>query len=260
MQVRFRAIGRWEEGKVIARWVADSRRREAAVERGIELEWERALRGKRATLFDGPMCRLEAFRAGDGLELDLSRTSYKIFWGTNLNHNEIWREHGADVMANGIGMSCAVQSAEGWLVLGKRSMKVAYYPGRVHPFAGTLEPAEPMDVMGEMRRELREELGLEASELGKMTCVGIIEDASILQPELVFEATSLLSRAEIGKKLDQSEHDGCVWVEPAVAEVDWALEKPELTPVALGTVLLWGRGKFGQDWFDAREHVVNLRG
>lgn len=44
MQVRFRAIGRWEEGKVIARWVADSRRREAAVERGIELEWSGAAR------------------------------------------------------------------------------------------------------------------------------------------------------------------------------------------------------------------------
>lgn len=253
MRVRFRTIGKWDEGDVVARWVEDGRRREPEVEREIERGWQEILHWDGVKLFDGPMCRLEQFRAARQLELDLSRTSYKIFWGTNLNHNEIWRVHGAEVMANAVGMSCALESAEGLLVLGRRSAAVAYYPGRVHPFAGSLEPGEAIDVFAEMRRELGEELHLQAGEVAGMNCLGIIEDASVLQPELVFEARCVLPRREMEERLNAEEHTACVWVEPTLDAVDWTLEKPELTPVAVGTVLLWGLGRFGREWFDARK-------
>ena len=37
---------------------------------------------------------------------------------------------------------------DGWLLYGRRNATVAYYPNRVHPFAGTLEPGDLADVFG----------------------------------------------------------------------------------------------------------------
>jgi hypothetical protein len=260
VNVRFVAIGNWGESDVIVSRVSDSRVRDPATEKLIDAAWEEGRARNGVKLFDGPMCRLERVSAGAKLELDLSVTSYKIFWGTNLNHPQV----PARARANGIGMSCALENVDGALVLGRRTSSVAYYLNRVHPFAGTLEPAEKIDIFADMRRELREELSLEAREIGSMMCQGIIEDAAIHQPELIFTARCGLSRAEIERRLDAGEHERCVWVEPTERAAEAALDDGSLTPVAVGTVLLWGRGRFGQAWFgawfDAATRARNLRG
>jgi len=255
VKVRFRAIGAWGEGDVIGSWVQDSRRRDENVEKIIDATWDAGRRRKGLNLFDGPMCRLEAIRVGKQLELDLSRTSYRIFWGTNLNHPEL----AADARANAVGMSCALESGDGALVLGRRTSSVAYYPSRVHPFAGALEPGETIEVFAEMRRELLEELKLARDEIASMICLGIIEDASISQPELIFRSACDLSCAEIESRLDKGEHERCVCVEATERDAEAALDNDAMTPVAIGTILLWGRERFGGEWFDAAARARTLR-
>jgi hypothetical protein len=48
-------------------------------------------------------------------------------------------------------------------------------------------------------------------------------------------------------------------IEPIRHKVESSLSDSAMTPVALGTILLWGREHFGADWFDAAQRAVNLR-
>src|SRR5262249_46776634 len=148
----------------------------------IEQAWRKAQQKLGSYLFDGPMCRLERVGTDGGrLNLLLSRTSYKVFYGTNLCHSEIAIRHGMTALANPMGISCALISDDGYLMFGKRSDRVAYYPGRVHPFAGALEPRERLDVFEDARRELNEELGLGRSDIREMLCLGLAEDRTLRQ-------------------------------------------------------------------------------
>ena len=260
MKVAFRVIGRFDRSAVSARWVRRQHHVDPQVQRKIDETWQQAIARQGIQLFDGPMCRLERYAVGEKLELELSRTSYKIFWGTNLNNPSLADQFGSDVMANPVGLSCALESSDGYLMLGRRNKSVAYYPGKIHPFAGALEPAETVDVFAEVQRELNEELDLQPAELSSMFCIGIIEDLSLRQPELIFHANCVHPRRQIEKMLDPGEHEGVVAIKLPPAQFISALSKSDLTPVALGTAMLWGRSLFGNAWFDAANAAVNLGG
>jgi len=88
-------------------------------------------------------------------------------------------------------------TADDWLLLGRRNATVAYYPSRVPPFAGALEPGDPTDVFAEARRELREELGFVEHDVSDIRLAGIVEDASLRQPELIFRVRTVRTRARL---------------------------------------------------------------
>jgi len=223
------------------------------VEALIERAWEEATRWPGVQLFDGPMTRLEecGVRPDGRLYLLLSRTSYKRFLGTNLTRPDLAHRYGPGILANPVGLSAALETADGYLLLGRRTNTVAYYPGRIHPFAGALEPRDGPDVFKAVLRELREELGLERDDLDNLRCAGLVEDNALRQPELVFLARCRLSRRRVEKKLDPVEHHG-VYALPATPEgIAGAMAYAALTPVAVASLLLWGRARFGEAWFEA---------
>ena len=248
--VRFHAPGDWPTGHVTHTWVADGRRRVPAVDAAIDTAWAAAAARPGVRLFDGPMCRLESWTATPGqLHLTLSPTSYKPFVGTNMANPQLADEHGRDVMANPVGVSPALLTADGFLMLGRRNASVAYYPRRVHPFAGSLEPTDP-DVFAAVHRELDEELSLSDADLSDLRCTGVAEDVALRQPELIFAAATHLTRLQVEARLDPDEHAG-TWSVPATGEaVSAAVDSDRhlLTPVASAALLLWGRLRFGDAW------------
>ena len=246
--------------RVAARMVPSTRRVVPEVEAGIESAWANLATDRPGvTLFDGPMCRLESFAptSAGALDLAFSRTSYKIFLGTNLARPDLAATHGRDVLASPTGVSVALQTADGYLLFGRRTAAVAYYPGRVHPFAGSVEPRgpdrdEPPDVFADVARELREEAGLTAQDVHSVALAGVAEDSALAHPELIFRAHTPLARRDVAARLSPAEHAGLVAV-PATADgVDGALDDPALTPVARACLLLWGRSALRRDWFDSR--------
>lgn len=252
------AAGDWPASAVSQAWVPSTRRVVPQVEAAIEQAWSAALARPGVHLFDGPMCRMESWQATDTrLGLTVSKSNYKTFLGTNMVHPEFAETIGADVMANSVGISPALLSGDGQLLLGQRTNSVAYYPGRIHPFAGSLEPTDS-DVFAAVARELKEELTLQTSDIAEIRCTGIAEDPNLRQPELIFSVRSPRTRAEIQDRLDPLEHRS-IHAVPATAEaVEQSLrEERGLTPVAVATLLLWGRLAFGQPWFDkaVREHA-----
>jgi 8-oxo-dGTP pyrophosphatase MutT (NUDIX family) len=245
------SLGDWPPGQVHLDWTTNSRRLLPDVESAIELAWQQALQRPGALLFDGPMCRLERWDAQpDQLHLTLSPCNYKTFFGTNMTHPEFAEKFGPYVLANPVGLSTALCSFDGSLLLGHRTQNVAYYPGRIHPFAGSLEPKDH-DVFTAMRRELHEELSLTDTELSDLRCLGIISDNQLRQPELIFTANSPLNSSQIISRLDTTEHRAAHTI-PATAdgiEAALATDCEEMTPVAIASILLWGRRRFGVDWF-----------
>jgi hypothetical protein len=235
-----RETGEWSLRQVIVRWTDGGRANHPEVERAIEAAWSRESQRLGDKLFDGPMCRLEAVRATPAsLELTLSRTSYKLFLGTNLHNARLADTFGREALANPVGLSTALQTSDGWLLLGRRSDRVAYYPSRVHPFAGALEPHDPLDVFAEVHRELAEELSLSFADIADMKCIGLVEDRSLRQPELIFVTRSTLSRKAIEQRLDRAEHVATYAIAPHAAEIDRAIADLLLTPVAVATLTLW---------------------
>jgi 8-oxo-dGTP pyrophosphatase MutT (NUDIX family) len=251
-KLRFHAVGDWPPDAVRVLRVSSGRRIVSEVEQLIDAAWASAMARPEVRLFDGPMCRMESWNATpDHLEIALSDTSYKPFLGTNLAHPELADRYGRDVMANPVGVSPALETADGFLLLGRRNSTVAYYPERVHPFAGALEPKDDGNLFAAVRRELFEELSLSEAQIADIRCTGIAEDLSLRQPELIFRVKSTAPRAQIESQMQTEEHRECLAIEAEPNAVAAALDDPGLTPVAIASLLLWGRVTFGQAWYAA---------
>lgn len=232
------------------RWVESGRRSVPEVEELIDRAWQAALSRPGVRLFDGPMCRMERWDASPQLlSLDLSVTSYKPFMGTNLAHPELADQFGRDVMANPVGVSPALHTSDNYLLLGRRNATLAYYPNRTHPFAGALEPRDKGDLFAAVRRELGEELSLKDSDIVAIRCTGIAEDRALRQPELLFRVRTTLTRRQIESQVHAEEHGGSFAIPATQEAVARVLHDPALTPVAIASLLLWGRVIFGEDWF-----------
>jgi 8-oxo-dGTP pyrophosphatase MutT (NUDIX family) len=250
--------GDWAPGEVTAERSRDCRRRVPAVEAVIERTWAEALARPGAHLFDGPMCRLEEWSVSpEGrLRLLLSDTTYKVFYGTNMRHPELADAYGPEVLANPVGVSPALETADGFLLLGRRNASVAYYPNRIHPFAGALEPGDRYDLFAAARRELREELTLEGSDVSDVRCTGLVLEHALRQTEFIFRARCTLSRADVEGRLNPEEHRGIQAVPATPDGVADAARDPRLTPVAVASLLLWGRHAFGEEWFRRRAREI----
>ncbi len=259
--LNFLATGDWSEAQVIARAVDQSSRRIIPkVEAAIAQAWDSARANPTIHLFDGPLYRLESWRATrEQLNLTLSPTTYRTFYGTNLHNPHLADTHGPDVLANPVGVSAALLSSDDHLLFGRRNATVAYYPNRVHPFAGAVDPRDTPETNGSpnvfhaVRRELREELNFTDEHLADLRCLGLVEEQQIRQPELIFLARSTLTRAEIETRVDNTEHGGSVAIPAQQPAVQDAIHDDALTPVAVASMLLWGRIEFGEDW--ARSHL-----
>jgi 8-oxo-dGTP pyrophosphatase MutT (NUDIX family) len=231
--VRWLVDQSFDESHVRVRWQPSGRRIVGEVERGIESAWQRVCARPGVHLFDGAVCRLESFEVDDNvLSIGVSATSYRIVVGTNFEHPELLDTHGRDVMANPVGVSAGVISRDGLLILGRRNANVAYYPSRVHPFAGSLEVRESMNLFDDVRRELREEIGFEPADIESILCCGLVEDQLLRHPEAVFLVRSSQTAAEILRRIDPEEHREGV-------AIDLAKDEPPedaLTPVAHATV------------------------
>lgn len=252
------ARGEWPETRVVAQWsdVSSWQPPDTTRQRQIDFAWSTAQKSAGdASLFDGALCRLEAHAAADdALILRLAPTSYRHFVGTNMFIADQPGDVDPDTLANPLGLSAALISADDCIVFGRRNDRVAYYPGRIHPFAGSLEPpkdhAPTINVFDGILLELNEEVNLTPDHLTSLTCIGLAKDGRLRQPELVFEVRTTHARNAIAAAVDVVEHAG-IWSVPLTSkDLATALDEPLLTPIAVASMLLLGGRRFGTAWFD----------
>lgn len=265
--------GRFSPDSVRVELTGTPRLTSPALEALIAEEWVRrvdeAKRQKRV-LFNGEMLRYVGHRISDDtspktsdsprLELIVGPTCYRDFVGTNLYNNRRVDEFGWDSFSNPVGTTATLITRDGRICYGLRSMSVGYHGGYVHTFGGALEPSDrdasgAVDVFDSVRRELHEEVGLRADEAATLVCVGLIRDTEILQPELLFEAAIPLSFAELRDRWTcaeaRNEHVDLVALADAPdAIVPFIKACGKIAPVAVGALMLHGRARWGQNWYD----------
>jgi len=246
-------VGPWGPGEVKCAWTESTFAPPVTVQEEIERVWTMLGQKPGVHLFDGGLCRLEHLWANrDELGMELSEISYKSFAGTNMHNPQFAAQYGQKAMANPLGISVALISADGFLAMGRRNERVAYYPGRIHPFAGALEPEDGLDVFKAVERELKEELGLAPIEVRRLICLGMAEDRGLAQPELICYGEAGKTLEELKGGVDEVEHDAIVPIEAKREVFEREVASAKLyTPIALATILLCGRERFGREWFDA---------
>jgi 8-oxo-dGTP pyrophosphatase MutT (NUDIX family) len=248
--LRFHAAGKWAPQQLQITHTSSTQHSNPELDELIERAWQAATARPGVNLFDGEMCRLESWHAEpDRLDLNLSRTTYKRFLGTNLMHPQLADRFGPQVLANPVGVSPALLTADNFLMMGRRNASVAYYPDRIHPFAGALDP-DDSDPFAAVRRELREELAFTDEDIAEIHLTGIAEDLSIRQPELIFLTRTRRTRDQVESALDRTEHHA-TWASPATKDaIQTALRSNNsFTPVAVASLLLYIRVQFGDHFF-----------
>ena len=257
--------GRFAPGQIHVRWSDQPRPSNPEVDGIIEQTWrdqkaKAALSERR--LYDGRLCRLIECAAGNGtIEMTLGPVSFREFLGTNLTHAHIRYTAGPEVLGDALGVSAAVTTQDGYIVMGLRSDRVAYHAGRIHPIGGVVEPSDPPgaapDPFETITNELSEELGLSRQSLGKTLCLGLVRDKHIVQPELIFDIQAAMDVKDIlahrAGAVDACEHKDIIPVRNHPAAVVTFMENrsTELTPLGLATLLLHGLQAWGTGWFAA---------
>jgi 8-oxo-dGTP pyrophosphatase MutT (NUDIX family) len=256
------AGGEFDEHQLRIVWHDDERSADATLDALIASTWERyraqCLRDG-VQLFNGQLVRYCRHRVEDGvLIIDAGPTDYAAFIGTNYLNHARGDEFGWERFSNPIGTSATLITSDGWLVYGRRSGQVACHPGRVHAFGGGLEAGElrpdgHLDPFASLRRELGEELGLAPGDLLALSCLGLIRDPVIRQPELVFDARTALTRAEIEHNLAHgdvdAEHVGIAACPDRAEAIVPFIQATKPVPVGIGALCLHGRRLFGAGWY-----------
>jgi len=256
-------FGAFGPGQLAVLWRDERRPPHAALEAMIAEAWERCRRKAEqsgALLFNGPLGRYLRHRVEAGrLVVEVGPTDYADWMGTNYCNWPRGGEFGWELYSNPIGTTATLITSDGWLLYGRRSRRVACLAGYIHTFGGCLEPDErradgTFDVFESVLRELKEELDLAAADVTRMVCLGLIRDATIRQPELIFDTHVRQSRGQIEALLrpddPHAEHDAIVALrdEPAAA-VPFIRSADRIAPVAVGAICLHGRRSFGEAWY-----------
>ncbi len=246
---RVLVAGCWPVARLSSRPVASTFAPPPEVVAVVEATWAAAQARAGFALFDGPVVRLESWVAdAGGFALTCSTSSYKWFFGTNGRNAAFARPWGPTALANAIGTSAALLSADGWLVFGRRAAGLALYAGFAHPLGGMLEVHELTDPTAGILRELEEEVGCTGADVMEVVLLGLGEDLALDQPELVWRVRTRLTRAALESRLNHEEHAGTWCVEATPEAVLAALAASDVTAITRITLLLYGRQAFGKEW------------
>ncbi|MCA9297528.1 MAG: hypothetical protein KDA28_00595, partial [Phycisphaerales bacterium] len=217
--------------------------------------------------FNGPLLRylshrvaLDAVGHPARFEMVVGPTNYRDFVGTNLfNHDRIG-EFGWERFSNPVGTTATLMTSDGRICYGRRSAKVSYHAEHVHTFGGAFEEADRLpdgsiDPFASVAREITEELGIARDELIDLTCVGLVRDKEIYQPELLFEASLPMTGAEVEQRWASAEakdeHDALVFLADAPdAILPFVQSCGPIAPVATGALFLRGLLQWGEPWFE----------
>lgn len=257
-------LNRYDWPQVIQSWSVVPRTTSQALDLQIAQTWdaETALaREFNRVLFNGKLIRLiRCVESPDSLRLELGPTDYRDFIGTHLQNAEAAAAVGFDALSHALGVSAVVMTSDGFLAFGRRSEHVASHRGCLHPIGGMLEQADlrpdgTCDLADALRRELCEELDLHPEEINTISLIGLARDLTLLQPELLFDASISLTRAKLLDRfqpaLSHGEHER---LELAPDEPDRLLpfleHTPSVTPIAQACVLIHGRHRWGVEWYE----------
>ncbi|MCA9793941.1 MAG: hypothetical protein KC910_19160 [Candidatus Eremiobacteraeota bacterium] len=241
---RIVAVGALELESVTVRYVDHRPQLDAEQTQTMEAACRR-LRQRGMVVEPNPLYSVLASSVHEGcLELELGLTDY--------GQHVAFREHPewpnrVDVLA----AACVVGCPDG-LIVERRSQKVAAQPGSYHVApAGTVPP--PQSLHQTLLAEAHEELGLEASELENLTCLGLVHAERFAVKMLVASCQTQVPLATmLARPREGSWEQTELLAAPCHPEQlpQWLAQRgSKLTSAGRAALLMEGRRRWGQTWF-----------
>lgn len=221
---------------------------------------------------------------GQRQEVVVARCDYKTFIGRIQyleEHPDLSETELSDIVnrITIMGVANVIETEDGMLIFGKRSMEVTEEKGKVMlPCGGFMpkhyEGLQPRDIMMPSAKQIEDEVGRKTlpSELGYL---GITRkfDFAAANPDLVFSFLQPIETSSeiislFDKARDKWEHDRLLFV-PAKPEVLLDLidgkyihtgSKVDFSFSGVGPLMLYGMNKFGDLWYEAGVKKLTARG
>lgn len=152
----------------------------------------RAMTAARPSAFDGALLRLDAHAVVDGaLHLAFRRTAFSAYVATR-DPGFAERHPGHD-RADPLGLTAIVLTADRHAIVTRRSLTAEQNPGALYFVGGYAEPpapGAPIDLFGEVAREIAEEIAVIDLIRPASFAIGLAYDPVYCHPELSFVTVS----------------------------------------------------------------------
>jgi 8-oxo-dGTP pyrophosphatase MutT (NUDIX family) len=227
--------------------------------------WEQKLSQARQSgtrLFGAPLFRFIAAeaRAGGMLRLELGDTSYKEYVTTRTP--EFAQDHSRLELGNPLSVCSVVETSDNAILLDRRQ-GVDVYVGRYHVIGGFFERSLDMtthpDPFGAMCREIREETGIQATDIAEQYCLGVVYDRATPHAEMCFLTRLHIPLAEVlTREPEEDEIKQLLSLSVSAGSLrDFVLSNHgNISATGEPNLLLYGAWKFGEAWFE--EVLSNL--
>ncbi|HEU0000411.1 MAG TPA: NUDIX hydrolase [Ktedonobacteraceae bacterium] len=184
-----------------------------AIQRWMDALWAQKLvmaRERGVPLFDAPLYRfVDEETLGDGtLHLTLGDSGYKEYVTTRSPEFSSGRQRSE--LGNALAVCSVVETSDGYILLDKRR-GVDVYVGRYHVIGGFFERGRDSlangqpDPFGAMRREIREETGILATDIAEQYCLGLVYDLATPHAELCFLTRLRIPLSEVKTRVPKED-------------------------------------------------------
>jgi 8-oxo-dGTP pyrophosphatase MutT (NUDIX family) len=222
--------------------------------------WQRKLtlaqeQGQR--LFDAPLFRFIAATPlmNGSLHLVLGDTSYKEYVTTRTP--DFAQKHPRQNLGNPLAVCSVIETDDNYILLDKRQ-GVDVYAGRYHVIGGFFEHALDMntqpDPFAAIRREIREETGIQAIDIEEQYSLGVVYDLQTPHGEMCFLTRLNISLHEVlHNRTPEEDEIKQIYSLQATAErlhEFIVTHHGNISATGEPNLLLYGGKKFGEKWFD----------
>jgi 8-oxo-dGTP pyrophosphatase MutT (NUDIX family) len=225
----------------------------------IDTLWQQnltAAREKSIPLFNTNLFRLvNAASQPDGtLHLLLGNTSYKEYTTTRVP--DFFQGRARQELSNALAVCSVIETSDGHILLDKRQ-GVDVHVGRYHVIGGFFERDIDMTVLPDpfraIRREIREETGIQSADIREQYCLGVVYDLTTPHSELCFLTRLSILLAEVQMRTPEDDEVQQLLSLAVTAESlrDFVLKyHGNISPTGEANLLMYGAVKFGEEWFE----------
>ena len=199
---------------------------------------------------------------GKTLMLEVSQSGFKEFMATrDVEIRKQFPQHVADI----IGTNVLIKTSDNKLMIVQRGLDAATKPGAMSVIGGYADPGIDSGEDGTwspfktVSRELKEEAAVDNDEINNLSISGVVYNKNANNPSVVFTAETKLTSDEIRKR--KGEEVIVKFIEDDQKEIEkavlwWAFSP---SPTGAATLALYGRDKFGDEWFSYVNQRITQR-
>ncbi|MBA2287767.1 MAG: NUDIX hydrolase [Ktedonobacteraceae bacterium] len=232
----------------------------------LDALWQRKLvraRERGIRLFDAPVYRLSSIevRPDGTLHLLLGNTTYKEYVTTRDPEFATGRE--PHELGNPLSTCSVIETSDDYILLDKRQ-DVDVYEGRYHTIGGAFERGRDTtegrpDPFKAIRREIREETGVQEDDIAEQYCLGAVYDLLTPHSELCFLTRLRIPLSTVHTRTPEDDEIKQLHTLAVTAESLRAFileHHGAISATGEPNLLLYSGLKFGEAWFEEIMHNI----